>query len=334
MSKIMVLGAGSFGIALSILANENNDVVLWTHTKESESLLKKTRCNEKVLSGVFIDEDIKITSDISLVKDMDVVIIATPSYAVKETALKMNDYINKNTVIVKASKGIEKESLTMLSDIVKNIFKDNNIAILSGPSHAEEMAKKMHTTLVCACEDENISKMVQTILSTNYMRIYSSTDVIGVELGGSLKNIIAISCGVLDGLGFGDNAKAAIMTRGLKEITRLGVKMGGKSETFYGLSGMGDLIVTCTSTHSRNRRAGILIGKGYTSEEAVNKVGTVEGYYATYTAYKLAEKYGIEMPITECLYETLFNGKCVNEVLKKIISRPHKNESEFDFLNH
>lgn len=330
----MVLGAGSFGISLALLANEKNNVILWTHTKENEDMLKKYRCNNKLLKDVYIKDEIQITTNIELVKDVDIVIIATPSYAVEETTLKLKPYIKDSAIIIKASKGIDKNRLSMLSFIVKDILPNNKLAILSGPSHAEEMANKLMTTLVCACDDENISKLVQEILSTNYMRIYSSTDVIGVELGGSLKNIIAICCGVLDGLNFGDNAKSALMTRGLKEITRLGVKMGGKSETFYGLSGMGDLIVTCTSLHSRNRRAGILIGQGVSSNDAIAQVGTVEGYYACYTAYHLSKKYNVEMPITECLYEALFNGKTVNEMLSRLMSRPNKNESEFHWLNH
>jgi len=334
MAKIMVLGAGSFGIALSLLANENNDVMLWTHTKEHMDMLLKDRCNHKVLPDVKISNDIEITCDMSKIKDVDIAILVTPSYAVEETALKMKEYINKDTIIVKASKGIDSERLSMLSEIITNIMPDNNIAIISGPSHAEEMANRLMTTLVCACENEDVSKMVQDILSTDYMRIYSSDDVIGVELGGSLKNIIAIACGILDGLNFGDNAKAALMTRGLKEITRLGVKMGSKSETFSGLSGMGDLIVTCTSLHSRNRRAGILIGKGVSVKDAISQVGTVEGYYATYVAYKLSKKYNIEMPITECMYRVFFEDELLGDMLKKILSRPHKDESEFYWLNH
>ncbi|MGL5972978.1 MAG: NAD(P)H-dependent glycerol-3-phosphate dehydrogenase [Oscillospiraceae bacterium] len=329
MAKVMVLGAGSFGIALALLGDELNDVTLWTHSNDLFDKLIKDRENKKLLKGIKIPNTINITTDISLAKDMDIIIVAVPSFAVEETVLKIKNFIMKKTVIVSVAKGIEKNTLQCFSTVIENILPANKIVALSGPSHAEEVAKKMLAVLVCASKNEEASIFIQKQLSTKYMRIYVNNDILGVELGGALKNIIALTAGVLDGLSLGDNAKAALVTRGLKEITRLGVKMGGKPETFSGLSGMGDLIVTCISEYSRNRKAGILIGQGLSANDAIKQVGTVEGYYATLSAKKLCQKHNIEMPITDGMYKVLFEGNSAKGILSELMSRPQKSEREF-----
>ena len=280
MSKIVCLGSGGWGIALALNAFQNgHDVTLWSPFENEVKMLSEKRTNPKLLNGVFIPEEIHITSDLSCVKDALITIIAVPSTAVGSVAEQLKAYKDRG-IIVNVAKGLEKGTLRRLSQVISSEIPQADIVILSGPSHAEEVARKMPTSIVAASECFAAAEVVQDLLSNQYFRVYTSDDVIGVELGGALKNVIAICSGMCTGLGLGDNTRAALITRGLAEMARLGVALGAKASTFSGLTGIGDLVVTCTSMHSRNNRFGILVGKGIPVEEALNEVGTVEGYYA------------------------------------------------------
>ena len=328
MMNMSVIGSGTWGCALcSILANKGNTVTLWSYFKEESEALSKTR-KASNLSDFVMPENVIYTSDIEqATKDMDLIVMVTPSAAIGKTAEAMSPYVKDGAVIVCASKGFDSVTQKTLTETIKDKIPNCTVAALSGPSHAEEVAMKMPTTLVAACESKSVREMIQEQFTTDYLRIYTNEDILGVEIGGALKNIIALCAGISDGLGLGDNAKAALMTRGISEIARLGVAMGAKATTFAGLSGVGDLIVTCTSMHSRNRRAGILIGKGKTCDEAMKEVNmVVEGVYATKEAYKLAKKYDVEMPITEEVYGVLFEGKPVKDTVRVLMSRSRKNE--------
>ena len=328
MLKISVIGSGTWGSAIaSILKNKGNDVTLWSYFPEESEELKATG-RVKNLPDFVMPEGINYTSDIRVAtEDKDIIVMVTPSNAISKTAEAMCPYVKDGAVIVCASKGFDSQTQKTLTETIKDKIPKACVAALSGPSHAEEVAKKMPTTLVAASEDIKISEMLQEIFMTDYLRIYTNDDVLGVEIGGALKNIIALCAGICDGLGLGDNAKAALMTRGISEIARLGAAMGAKVSTFAGLTGIGDLIVTCTSMHSRNRRAGILIGKGKTAEEAMREVDmVVEGVYATKEAYKLAKKYNVEMPITQEVYSVLFEGKPVKSTVYDLMTRGKKNE--------
>jgi len=260
------------------------------------------------------------------------VLIGIPSKFVREVCLEAQPFMRKDIIVVNTSKGLEEGSLKRMSEVVGECFPENKIVVLTGPSHAEEVGRGIPTAVVAACKDRDTALYVQKVFSSKTFRIYINDDVIGSEIGGSLKNVIALACGVVDGMGCGDNTKAALMTRGIREIAALGMALGADNETFGGLSGIGDLIVTCTSMHSRNRRAGILIGQGTDPESAVRKVGTVEGYFCTKTAYELCKKMNIEMPITEALWNVLFNGLSPVEAITELMSRPSKAETEMDFL--
>ena len=328
MMNMSVIGSGTWGCALcSILANKGNTVTLWSYFKEESEALSKTR-KAPNLSDFVMPENVIYTSDIEqATKDMDLIVMVTPSAAIGKTAEAMSPYVKDGAVIVCASKGFDSVTQKTLTETIKDKIPNCTVAALSGPSHAEEVAMKMPTTLVAACESKSVREMIQEQFTTDYLRIYTNEDILGVEIGGALKNIIALCAGISDGLGLGDNAKAALMTRGISEIARLGAAMGAKATTFAGLSGVGDLIVTCTSMHSRNRRAGILIGKGKTCDEAMKEVNmVVEGVYATKEAYKLAKKYDVEMPITEEVYGVLFEGKPVKDTVRVLMSRSRKNE--------
>ena len=328
MMNMSVIGSGTWGCALcSILANKGNTVTLWSYFKEESESLSKTR-KAPNLSDFVMPENVIYTSDIEqATKDMDLIVMVTPSAAIGKTAEAMSPYVKDGAVIVCASKGFDIVTQKTLTETIKDKIPNCTVAALSGPSHAEEVAMKMPTTLVAACESKSVREMIQEQFTTDYLRIYTNEDILGVEIGGALKNIIALCAGISDGLGLGDNAKAALMTRGISEIARLGAAMGAKATTFAGLSGVGDLIVTCTSMHSRNRRAGILIGKGKTCDEAMKEVNmVVEGVYATKEAYKLAKKYDVEMPITEEVYGVLFEGKPVKDTVRVLMSRSRKNE--------
>lgn len=326
--KISVIGSGTWGCALcSILANKGYDMTLWSYFKEESESLAKTR-KAPNLPNFLMPENVEYTSDLEkATKDMDVMVLVTPSAAIGKTADNMSKFVKDGAVVVCASKGFDTVTQKTLTETIKDKIPQCTVAALSGPSHAEEVALQMPTTLVAACESKEVRDMLQELFMTDYLRIYTNDDILGVEIGGALKNIIALCAGISDGLGLGDNAKAALMTRGISEISRLGVAMGAKATTFAGLSGIGDLIVTCTSMHSRNRRAGILIGQGKTCDEAMKEVNmVVEGVYATKEAYKLAQKYNVEMPITEEVYGVLFEGKSAKETVQNLMSRSRKNE--------
>lgn len=326
MSKIVCLGSGGWGIALALNAFQNgHDVTLWSPFENEVKMLSEKRTNPKLLNGVFIPEEIHITSDLSCVKDALITIIAVPSTAVGSVAEQLKAYKDRG-IIVNVAKGLEKGTLRRLSQVISSEIPQADIVILSGPSHAEEVARKMPTSIVAASECYAAAEVVQDQLSNQYFRVYTSDDVIGVELGGALKNVIAICSGMCTGLGLGDNTRAALITRGLAEMARLGVALGAKASTFSGLTGIGDLVVTCTSMHSRNNRFGILVGKGIPVEEALNEVGTVEGYYAALMAYELAKKLKIEMPIVDECYAVLYEGADINTVVENLMTRPKRSE--------
>lgn len=328
--KVSVLGSGGWGTALALLLLENgNDVTLWSYAEKEAEILRATRENP-MLKGVALPEALKLTTDLRCAHDCAVVVIATPSFAVRGMARQLAPVLSPNTVLVSVSKGIEKDtSLTLTQAIREEVGGGHRIVALSGPSHAEEVGRGVPTTVVSASEDQEAAELVQDLFMNPRFRVYASDDVTGVELAAALKNVIALCAGCCDGMGMGDNTKAALMTRGLTEMARLGVAMGGRKETFAGLAGVGDLIVTCTSMHSRNRRAGILIGKGTPPEEAVKEIGAVvEGYYAAATAKTLADRMGVEMPIATAAYEVLYQGKDVRSVLKELMTREKKHEIE------
>lgn len=296
-------------------------------------MLIKHRTSDKLLKGVKIPESIGITTDISFASDSDIAIIATPSFAVKETAQKLAD-IGYGKIVVNVAKGMQKDTCERFSKVISQYLPCCRVVVLSGPSHAEEVARSEPTSLVAASADFSAAEYVQNVLMSETLRIYTCDDVIGVELGGAFKNIIAVAAGICDGLNLGDNPKAALITRGLSEMARLGVKLGAKSETFAGLSGMGDLIVTCMSVHSRNHRFGDLVGRGVSVKEALNMVGTVEGYHAALAAHILAGKTGVDMPICESVYAALYNELSPEGLIKSLMTRPAKPEHESSWLTN
>ncbi len=330
MSTVTVLGSGGWGIALALALNNNgNKVVVWSAFEDEIAALRRDRESKKLLADVKIPESIELTTSLDSVPMSDIVVFAVPSFAIRETAKRIKDCIKPETVIVNVAKGVENDTLLCLADVIQSEIPNNKIAVLSGPSHAEEVARNMATSLVAASTDKEAAMYVQNVFISPYLRVYINDDIIGVELGGALKNIIALAAGVCDGLGLGDNVKAALMTRGLSEIAQLGVAMGARQRTFTGLTGLGDLIVTCTSKHSRNRRFGALIGQGVAPDKALEQVGmTVEGYHATKTAMLLAKKYNVEMPITQECYGVLFENAPVENVLANLMERPRKHEYE------
>ena len=329
MAKFTVLGMGGFGLALAVMLDKNgHSVNVWSAFESEIDDIKRDGENKKKLPGVKIKDSITLTSDISTVSDSDVVIFGVPTGFVRSVAKQAAPFITKNTVILNTSKGLEDKTFKRMSVVLREELPNSPIVILTGPSHAEEVGIGMPTTVVVASDNSKYSDYIQSVMSNTALRIYINDDVVGSELGGSLKNIIALCAGICDGMGFGDNTKAALMTRGITEIARLGVKMGGKRDTFAGLSGIGDLIVTCTSMHSRNRRAGILIGQGVSPDEAVKQIGTVEGYTCTKVAYELSQSVGVVMPITEQCYNVLFNGLDPKTALKNLMGRPKGHETE------
>lgn len=329
MAKIVILGSGGFGISLAVMSHKyGHQVTVWSAFENEIEAIKRDGEHKKLLPGHKISDEIGITIDISCVSGADIVIFAIPSAFLRKVAKMAQPYITENSVIVNTGKGIEDGTFNRLSEILEQELPKNSIVALSGPSHAEEVVSTMPTTVVVSSKNMEAADYVQDILSNSSFRIYVSDDVIGCELGGALKNIIALCAGICDGMGYGDNTKAALMTRGIAEIARLGVALGARTDTFAGLTGIGDLIVTCTSMHSRNRRAGILIGQGVNPQEAVNQVGTVEGYACAKVAYELSRKAGIEMPITEQLYNLLFNGKKLKYVIPELMGRPKCHEAE------
>ena len=326
--KAVVVGSGGWGTALSIVLCDNgHDVTLWSHNPAKAAEMAQKRENP-LLKGVALPDSLTVTGDLSCLNGADLVVSAPPSFAVRETGRKIAPYLTRDTVLVTVSKGIERDTNLRMSQVLQeetgHICK---VVALSGPSHAEEVGIRMPTGCVAACPDRDAARFVQDAFMNDYFRVYTSYDIIGVELAAALKNVIALSCGICAGLGFQDNTRALLMTRAMAEITRLGEQLGGTRRTFGGLAGMGDLIVTCTSMHSRNNRAGILIGQGKTVQEAMDEVGAVvEGYYAAESVHQLAEREGVEMPICRCMYEVLYEGKQVLDVVKELMTRAKKDE--------
>lgn len=326
---IGVLGAGSWGTALAILlANRSHKVCLWSALPAEVELLQTKREHVDRLPGSILPESITITKDLEeACKEKDLLVCSVASPYVRKTAKMIAPFVKEGQIIVNVAKGIEEDTLYTLSDILKEEIKGADIAVLSGPSHAEEVSKGIPTTVVVGAESKKTAYFIQDIFMSDRFRVYTSPDIIGIELGGSIKNVMALAAGVTDGLGYGDNTKAALMTRGIAEMSRLGIAMGGKIETFSGLSGVGDLIVTCTSKHSRNRQAGYLIGKGYTMQEAMDEVKqVVEGVYATKATIGLAKKYQISMPIAEQIYLVLFENKPAKDAVMDLLLRDKRRE--------
>lgn len=329
MSKISILGSGGWGTALAVMCSSmGHEVSLWS-VFEAEINEIKSNGENKLLKGVKIPEDINLTTDISCVKNAELVILATPSFAVKSTCEKIKELLAPDAIVANVAKGIDEDSLSRLSEVMQLELREHAIVVISGPSHAEEVARGIPTTVVCSSLSSEAARKVQNILINDRFRVYTNDDIVGVELGGALKNIIALAAGICDGLGLGDNTIAALLTRGLAETARLGVAMGANIQTFMGLSGLGDLVVTCTSKHSRNRRFGTLIGKGYSAKDALDEVAmTVEGYHATRIAHKLGEKYGVELPIINQCYKVLYEGFDPKESIQTLMSRPQKEEGK------
>lgn len=328
--KITVLGSGAWGTALAMLLLENgNDVTLWSYTEEESKVLRETHENP-MLKGVRLPPELKFSTDMACVKGCGLVVMATPSFAVRATAAKLKVLADPGTILVSVSKGIEKDSSLRLSQVIEEELQGHcPVVVLSGPSHAEEVGRRIPTGVVAAADDLKIAEQVQDLFMNQRFRVYTSDDKIGTEICAALKNIIALCAGCCDGMGYGDNTKALLMTRGLAEMVRLGVALGGKKETFTGLAGMGDLIVTCCSMHSRNRRCGILIGQGNDVQEAIKEVGAVvEGYYAAANARALAQKAGVEMPIAQAAYEVLYEGRDVHNVITDLMGRAKRSELE------
>lgn len=336
MKKISVIGAGSWGTALACLLNDNqHNVTIWSIDKNEVEMLTTYREQKEKLAGVKVADEIKITADLKeALTDKDIVVMAVPSIFVRSTAKKMAEVMSGSPIIVNVAKGIEEDTLMTLTDIIKEELPEYQVAVLSGPSHAEEVGRKIPTTCVVGSSDKETCEILQDVFMNQVFRVYTSSDVLGIELGGALKNVIALAAGINDGLGYGDNSKAALMTRGIAEISRLGVKMGAKMETFYGLSGIGDLIVTCSSKHSRNRNAGYYIGKGMSYEEAMKEVKmVVEGVYSAKAAYALSKKYNSPLPIIEQVNKVLFEQKAPTEAVTELFLRDKKMESGTNFWN-
>lgn len=332
--KVGVLGAGTWGTALAIILSESgHDVTLWSAISSEIEEINEKRSLESKLPIAVIPEAIQATTDLQAAcEGKDIIVFAVASPYVRMTAHQAAPFIDRKIPVVNVAKGIEEDTLFTLTDIIEDEFqKDNgdigNVAVLSGPSHAEEVSVHIPTTVVVGAKTKETACFIQDVFMTDRFRVYTSPDIIGIELGGAIKNVIALAAGILDGLEFGDNSKAALMTRGMSEIGRLGIKMGGKLETFAGLSGIGDLIVTCTSKHSRNHNAGFLIGKGMKTDEAMKEVGqVVEGVYAAKAALKLARLHDLDMPIVEKINQVLFEGKDPRESVNELLLRDKKKE--------
>ncbi len=329
MEKVTVLGGGGWAIALAKVLYENgNDVTLWSFLQKEVDMLTQEHENKVGLPGVKIPKEVKITNNIEeAVKDSKMIVMAVASSFVRSTAKSLKGIVPEGQIIVDVAKGIEDETLYTMTEIIEEELPGVDAVVLSGPSHAEEVGLRIPTAVVIGAKTGDTAKTVQKLFANNYFRTYASPDRKSIELGGSLKNVIALAAGIIDGLGYGDNTEAALITRGIKEITQLGVAMGGHSRTFHGLSGIGDLIVTCESKHSRNRRAGILIGKGYSLEEAVKEVNmVVEGAVSAKAALKLAKKYNVSMPIVEAVNQVIFDGKPAREAMTELMNRELTNE--------
>ena len=330
MAKAGVIGSGSWGTALArVLSKNGHEVTLWSRREEESRMLREERENKSKLPGVKLPDDILCTTDLEqTVEGKDILVLATASPSIRSMAKKMAPYVAAGQLIVDVSKGIEESTLMILTDVIAQEIPQCRAAVLSGPSHAEEVGRDIPTTVVAGAKDRETAEYIQNLFMNKVFRVYTSPDMLGIELGGALKNVIALAAGAADGLGCGDNTKAALITRGIAEMSRLGVAMGGHIETINGLTGIGDLIVTCASMHSRNRRAGILIGQGKTMQEAMDEVKmVVEGVNSAKAAKTLAEKYGIDMPIVQEVNQVLFEDKPAREALADLMLRDKKIEN-------
>ena len=335
MAKIGMIGAGSWGTALTwLLTNNGHQVTVWSALENEIEMLKREREQKEKLPGVILSEDTVFTTRLSeAVEGQDLLVLAVPSPFTRSTAGQLKELVKEGQIIVNVAKGIEETTLMTLSQIIEEEIPQAEVAVLSGPSHAEEVGKGMPTAIVAGAYRKKTAEYIQNIFMSEVFRVYASPDVLGIELGAALKNVVALAAGIADGLGCGDNTKAALITRGIKEISRLGMKMGGHFESFYGLSGIGDLIVTCASMHSRNRRAGILIGKGYSMDEAMKEVKmVVEGAYSAKAAMGLAARYDVPLPIIEQVNEVLFNGKSARQAMNDLMVRDKKIEITDDIV--
>lgn len=331
MVKISIIGAGSWGTALaSVLSHNGHEVTIWSVIEEEITMLEEKREHVTKLPGVKLAESIQFTTNLaSAIEGRDLLVLAVPSVFTRRTAKDMQPFVKEGQLIVNVAKGIEEKTLMVLSDIVAEEIPQARVAVLSGPSHAEEVGRRLPTTCVAGAETRETAEYVQNVFMNDVFRVYTSPDMIGIELGGALKNVIALAAGMADGLGYGDNTKAALITRGITEIGRLALAMGAKYETISGLTGIGDLIVTCASRHSRNRKAGMLIGQGRTMEEATEEVQmVVEGIYSAKAAMGLSEKYQVPMPIIEQVNLVLFHDKPVGEAVQELMLRDRKSEHE------
>ena len=329
MSNIAVIGAGSWGTALALTLDYNkHNVRLWSNEADHVKYLQEHKENTPFLPGIPLPESIACTGSLAeAVEGADGVVMVVPSHAVASVARQLVGLIPQQAVIISAAKGFDPETHLRMSEILVDIFPENKVAVFSGPSHAEEVCVKKPTAIVAASADKATALWVQRLFSNDFLRVYTNDDVLGVELGGAMKNIIALGCGMCYGYGFGDNTEAAVLTRGLAEITRLGVAMGAEAATFSGLAGIGDLVVTCGSLHSRNRRAGTMLGQGKSLDYVLDNMGmVVEGINATKIGYALAKKYDVELPITEMIYQVLYEDYDINAVLEKMMSRGFKDE--------
>ncbi|WP_145441668.1 NAD(P)H-dependent glycerol-3-phosphate dehydrogenase [Staphylococcus hominis] len=332
MTKITVFGTGSFGTALAnVLAENGHSVLMWGKNENTVDEINQSHQNKRYLKDVTLIETIKATNQLEqAVNFSDIFLIALPTKAIRDVVTEINQHIKTKKTFIHVAKGIENETFKRVSEMIEDSVSKNHkngVGVLSGPSHAEEVVIKQPTTVAASSKDENISKLIQDLFMNDYLRVYTNNDLIGVELGGALKNIIAVASGIVAGMGYGDNAKAALMTRGLAEISRLGEKLGADPMTFLGLGGIGDLIVTCTSTHSRNYTLGYKLGKGKTTEEALNEMNmVVEGIYTTNSVYHLAKAQNVDMPITNALYKVLFEDKPVKDSVKDLMGRDKKAE--------
>lgn len=332
MTKITVFGMGSFGTALAnVLAENGHTVLMWGKNEDSVKELNDHHQNKRYLKDVVLDSRIKATSDIKEAANFtDIYLMALPTKAMREVTSEIDSLIDSKKTFIHVAKGIENDTFKRVSEMIEDsISEDHNggIGVLSGPSHAEEVVIKQPTTVAASSKDEKVSKLIQDLFMNDYLRVYTNNDLVGVELGGALKNIIAVASGIVAGMGYGDNAKAALMTRGLAEISRLGEKLGADPMTFLGLGGIGDLIVTCTSTHSRNYTLGFKLGQGQTMDEALNEMNmVVEGIYTTNSVYHLAKQQNVDMPITNALYKVLFEDNLVKDSVKDLMGRDKKSE--------
>lgn len=330
MAEVSVLGAGGWGLAIAVLLHNNgHKVTVWSALQSEVDMLISQHENSKSLPGIKIPEEVVVTADLQeAVTNKDIIVMAVASSFTRQTAARLKGLVNEGQIIVNVAKGIEESTLLTLTDIINEELPGMDVAVLSGPSHAEEVGRGLPTTCVAGADTKETAEFIQNVFMRDCFRVYVSSDILGIELGGALKNVIALAAGIADGLGYGDNTKAALITRGISEITRLGVAMGGKIETFFGLTGIGDLIVTCASMHSRNRRAGILIGKGHSMEDAMKEVNmVVEGVYSAKAALALSKKYNVSMPIIEKVNEVLFDGLSAADAVNELMIRNKTSEN-------